>query len=374
MSPIVFPGTIAKDAANSKMPADSSSGIPPNAAALLREWFFHDDDSVVRCSDVMLQRMREGLEDRTSTSQLKMLPTFIERFPTGNEKTDCLAVDLGGTNLRVMYIRLDLGSALPGAASNATGAGDESRKKCYEVLGVRKCKIPHFAMKGTHKDLFGLIADEIKAFLAELRAKDPNIAGRQLPLGFTFSFPLRQEALGRGILTNWAKGFETTGCLGSDVCALLEDELNERKLPVTVKALINDTAGALMSQTLVDCGTTSVGVIIGTGTNCAYLERRDAISKLGISTSTSSSQSSTRSIPLMCINCECGNFTCEDLRRTAMDEDLDRSSSNPGVQHIEKMIAGHYLGEIVQRTCARLEKEGVAFAAGRSGARGQVLA
>jgi hexokinase len=36
-----------------------------------------------------------------------MLPTFVIGFPTGKEKGAYLAVDLGGTNLRVCHVELE---------------------------------------------------------------------------------------------------------------------------------------------------------------------------------------------------------------------------------------------------------------------------
>lgn len=36
-----------------------------------------------------------------------MLPTFVFGWPTGQEKGSYLAVDLGGTNLRVCHVELE---------------------------------------------------------------------------------------------------------------------------------------------------------------------------------------------------------------------------------------------------------------------------
>jgi hexokinase len=36
-----------------------------------------------------------------------MLPTYVFGWPTGNEKGSYLAVDLGGTNLRVCHVELE---------------------------------------------------------------------------------------------------------------------------------------------------------------------------------------------------------------------------------------------------------------------------
>lgn len=37
------------------------------------------------------------------------------------------------------------------------------------------------------------------------------------PMGFTFSFPVRQKGLNKGILMKWTKGFNASGVIGKDV-------------------------------------------------------------------------------------------------------------------------------------------------------------
>ncbi|VDO41531.1 unnamed protein product [Haemonchus placei] len=38
---------------------------------------------------------------------LKMLPTYVRAVPNGEESGDYLALDLGGTNFRILLIRLN---------------------------------------------------------------------------------------------------------------------------------------------------------------------------------------------------------------------------------------------------------------------------
>ena len=69
--------------------------------------------------------------------------------------------------------------------------------------------IPQDIMLGTGDDLFDHIADCILQFINEYELQD-----KSLPLGFTFSFPCKQQGLAKGILTNWTKGFKCSGDLG----------------------------------------------------------------------------------------------------------------------------------------------------------------
>lgn len=50
----------------------------------------------------------------------------------------------------------------------------------------------------------------------------------KLPLGFTFSFPLTQKGLTKGILQRWTKGFNCSNVVGNDVVQLLQDAIDRR--------------------------------------------------------------------------------------------------------------------------------------------------
>jgi hexokinase len=52
----------------------------------------------------------------------------------------------------------------------------------------------------------------------------------RLPLGFTFSFPCKQEGLSVGRLTTWTKGFKCAGVEGEDVVQLLKEALGNRTI------------------------------------------------------------------------------------------------------------------------------------------------
>ena len=71
--------------------------------------------------------------------------------------------------------------------------------------------------------LFDHIADCIGKFV-----RDHNLTGHKLPLGFTFSFPCKQEGLAKARLSKWTKGFRCEGVVGEDICALLQEALKRR--------------------------------------------------------------------------------------------------------------------------------------------------
>ena len=115
--------------------------------------------------------MQEGLSGHESS--LKMIPSFVDR-PEGTEKGTFIALDLGGTNFRVLAVELD-------------GKGNSS------VLAVSKFVIKKECMEGNAELLFDFIADGIQKFLTD------NIIDRSklYDLAFTFSFPVEQTKWSR---------------------------------------------------------------------------------------------------------------------------------------------------------------------------------
>ena len=121
-------------------------------------------------------------------------------------------------------------------------------------------------MEGPGDQLFDYVAESLATFV-----KSRNLDGQILPLGFTFSFPVRQKGLAKGELVAWTKGFKCEGVEGTDVVAMLNKSIKKRDdVKIDVMAILNDTTGCLMS-----CAWKNpkcrIGLIIGTGTNvCNY--------------------------------------------------------------------------------------------------------
>jgi len=55
--------------------------------------------------DSFVDTLDRGLQNKDQ--EVPMLPTFVFGWPTGKEKGSYLAVDLGGTNLRVCHVELE---------------------------------------------------------------------------------------------------------------------------------------------------------------------------------------------------------------------------------------------------------------------------
>ncbi|XP_019394066.1 PREDICTED: hexokinase-1 isoform X2 [Crocodylus porosus] len=278
----------------------------------------------------MRMEMEAGMKKKTHDSaKVKMLPTFVRSTPDGTENGDFLALDLGGTNFRVLLVKIRSGKRRT----------VEMHNKIYAI--------PVEVMLGTGEELFDHIVACISDFLDYM-----GIKGARLPLGFTFSFPCKQTSLDAGILLNWTKGFKATDCEGEDVVYLLREGIKRREeFDLDVVAVVNDTVGTMMTCAYEDPNC-EIGLIVGTGSNACYMEEMRNIEMV------------EGDQGRMCVNMEWGAFGdngCLDDIRTIYDKAVDDYSLNAGKQRYEKMISGMYLGEIVRNILIDFTKRGFLF-------------
>ncbi|VDM68288.1 unnamed protein product [Strongylus vulgaris] len=181
---------------------------------------------------------------------------------------------------------------------------------------------------------------------------------KKLPLGFTFSFPCKQQGLTSARLIRWTKEFNLTGCEGEDICAMLKDACNRRNdISLDFVALLNDTVGTLMACAFKE-NTCQIGIVIGNGTNACYMEQLDRAPKL-------QAELADDGLPdEIIINTEWGAFGDDGALKfiyTSFDLQVDQGSLNPGKQTFEKMISGVYMGELVRTILESLAKENLIF-------------
>lgn len=132
--------------------------------------------------------------------------TWVMGFPTGHEQGSFLALDMGGTNLRVCEVELT------------------AEKGGFDIT-QSKYKMPEELRTGKSEDLWGYLADCVKTFL---KYHHGDKSDHRPPLGFTFSYPCTQEYVDHGVLQRWTKGFDIDGVEGRDVVPMLEKALAER--------------------------------------------------------------------------------------------------------------------------------------------------
>lgn len=250
-------------------------------------------------------------------SSLKMLPSYIGR-PTGQEKGTFVAVDFGGTNVRVLRVEL--------ASKGQPLVIDRRSFPLKDKLG----RYDYTASTASGTELFNFIAGKISEITP---------AAGVYPLGHTFSFPCRQHGVNEAVLINWTKEIRTAGVEGQDVGLLLQNALNSNGLShVRSQVVLNDTTGTLLTAAYNDPAT-DIGAILGTGHNSCYLEPCHPLTGQP-----------------MIINLESGNF--DKVLQTKYDVLLDAASEKPGAQRLEKMVSGQYLGEVVRLIIQSLAAQG----------------
>uniref|UniRef100_A0A8C7IIF0 hexokinase n=1 Tax=Oncorhynchus kisutch TaxID=8019 RepID=A0A8C7IIF0_ONCKI len=258
-------------------------------------------DQLLEVKKRMRTEIQNGLGKKTHDSAtIKMWPTYVLSTPDGSENGDFLALDLGGTNFRVLLVKIRSGKRRT----------VEMHNKIYAI--------PMEVMQGTGEEVskFGITVNAI------------------------------------GILVTWTKGFKATDCEGEDVVGLLREGIKRREeFDLDVVAVVNDTVGTMMTCAYEE-PTCEVGLIAGTGSNACYMEEMRNIEVV------------EGDVGRMCVNMEWGAFGdngCLDDIRTEYDRAVDDFSLNLGKQRYEKMCSGMYLGEIVRNILIDLTKRGFLF-------------
>ena len=257
--------------------------------------------------------LRKGLQNPDESS-LRMLKSYVG-LPTGKETGEYLALDFGGTNLRVLRIQLK-------------GEGK------FEIL--KKVAKP-LKVEGVY-DFIGpdSTAEQMFDFIAELvdEAIDGDHTKKYL-LGHTFSFPAEQSDLYNAKLIIWTKEFATPGVEGKVVNDLLKEALHRQGIDnVEPTAVINDTVAVLLAAAYKQPDV-YIGSIYATGHNTCYLEP----------------YADSADEPMI-LNLESGGFM--KLVPNRFDEAFDQASEKPGEQRLEKMVSGRYMGELFGMALAEL--------------------
>lgn len=314
------------------------------------------------------------------SSSTQFLSTPITSLPDGKEKGKILALDLGGSNLRVGVVELfgtskeptpgtgssAPGSVLPSSSTHSLSFSTEPDLALLksEVLSAPKFRItpgstwaiPEYLKLMQAEALFDwvgvCIASVIRTYLSQY-SEDvaEEIVHEGLPLGVTFSFPMVQSSHTSALLMPMGKGF--TFSTTNDLATLLtngyakERTLSEGgvKLPkVEVVAITNDSISTLLAGGYIHNGNATVGLIDGTGTNATCL---CPMEKLGDLKKPTQRAGATHVL----LNTEWSiNGTLPPIERymTKWDRTLDTENEKPGFQPLEEMVAGRYLGEIVR--------------------------
>jgi len=250
--------------------------------------------------------MESGLANKESS--LRMLPSYLGVEPGTPPSGEVIAVDAGGTNLRVALVSFEPGSA-------------------PVINRLEKHRIP--GSEGA------ISKDEFFRRIAEYIGDRTEASG---DIGFCFSFPceITKDRDGKIILFDKeVKVDDSEGkYIGKELNAAFTGE-GKDMLNVTV---LNDTAAALIGAVLAH-GVSGmggyIGLIYGTGANICYLDPEKG----------------------MLINTEAGGYG--GFKQSVCDAEIDAESDDPGTQRFEKMVSGAYFSTVALKAIKLAARKGV---------------
>jgi hexokinase len=259
-----------------------------------------------------------------------MIPAYSYLLPTGTESGQYIALDVGGSTLRVAVVELR------GQVGQV--------KSCTEVVSIR-----NFPIDKSIKDLEGMaFFDWMAARIVETistglkKVQDPD---HPLPMALAWSFPIEQTSLGTGKLQGMGKGFlANKGLLGEDLGEILKRACKSHGLNAEVQAILNDSSACLLSECYTQ-PSTRFGLILGTGFNiAAYLP----VSTIGRFKFGPRPQSWFDSASQVIVNTEFSMFGHDILPLTKWDRLVLQNLPRPDFQPLEYLVSGMYLGEIAR--------------------------
>lgn len=277
------------------------------------------DIEMEKTCQIFLQEMEKGLT--AESSSLAMLPTYIETERQIPLNKPVIVMDAGGTNFRVATVSFD-----------RDGNSKIENFKLFSMPGVKQ---------QVSKDKF---FNTMVGYLDEVVDKSANI-------GFCFSYPIEIFPNKDGKVLYFSKEIkadEVAGnMIGENLNAAISSSGNSGKKNII---LLNDTVATLLAGRADVKGMsfeTYIGFILGTGTNCSYIEQNKNITK-------------TKDLYLtksQIVNVESGGFGRAPQGK--IDKDFDQSSNSPGMYTFEKMISGAYLGPLCLWTVRTAAEDGL---------------
>lgn len=267
---------------------------------------------------LFLEQMEHGLADRESS--LEMIPTYLEAGNAVPVNERVIVADAGGTNFRV-----------------ATVFFDNHKNPVIENL-------QKFSMPATDRELSS------EAFFDAMAGYFKDVLDVTDKIGFCFSYPVEILPNKDGRVIRFVKEIKAPEVVGQ----LVNENLNAAFARLGLRSdkkivLLNDTVATLLAG--VDFRnrqfSSYVGFILGTGTNCSYVENNANI------TGMEAMDASRGQI----INTESGGMA--QAHRGKVDIAFDASTNNPGVHKFEKMISGAYLGELFLWAARQAAEDGL---------------
>ena len=265
-----------------------------------------------------ISEMKAGLSGNMSS--LMMLPTYLPAAIRPFEGASVVAVDIGGTNLKIASLRFENGQ--------------------FEILKSVVSPVPGLTEELTADEFFTEVARRILPVIGS--------AGR---IGICFSHAAKLLPNLDGHLISFSKEMKVTHAEGVLIAQTLYNKLISLGMQdKKTYTLLNDSAATLLggaSQLKNFTCDGLIGLVLGTGINLSYIEKQSELKNL----------EADYSAETMVINTETGNFNALPLG--PVDQAFEAGTSDPGSHRLEKMTSGRYLGELVLFVLKKAAEEGL---------------
>ncbi|SPQ25154.1 a5042e4b-8f39-48cd-9026-ba0764251539 [Thermothielavioides terrestris] len=291
-----------------------------------------DDETVLELSRELASTFRK----LSAESLDQFLPTPISDF---------LAIDIGGTNLRVGFVEL-LG-------------GDEPGPRELNRLLEQSWPIQEHLKHQNSESLFSWIGARVADVVHRGAAAFGLSAADELPMGVAFSFPMRQKSLAEAILMPMGKGFAVTSNLdlGGHLVAGYEKHRAAGLPRIRVAAIANDAVATLVSFVhrfpAKSHQKAAMSLIVGTGCNATLPLKLSTLHESKRPAAISVLPGQEAPDVKIAVNTEWSiKGSAPPLRKLGLicrwDAELDQAGELPGFQPLEYMTAGRYLGELAR--------------------------
>lgn len=307
------------------------------------EAFTHDTSPLEMTAHTasVLQLYNEAL---LQNLPIAMLPNFNIQ-PSGHEYGNFLAIDLGGSTLRVAVVQINRNDAIYAASSHGEAT----------IIAETNWSIAN-KFKVIDIGFFRWVAARIAETLWAQQVIDTQDNTAVIKTGLTWSFPLDQRSHNNGKIQYMGKGYTVSPEIyNQDLKFLLESALREQfRLNIDIAVLINDSlavyaAGSFMVKNM------KMALVLGTGFNfCCAIRASSQLHRAKV----------LGGQEVMLLNCEAslfGNRLAHALGTkydTMIDERVDQLSfvphmevdpqTNTVYQPSELMTSGRYLPELTR--------------------------
>lgn len=302
-----------------------------------------DPESLHRMSSALQQEFIDQMHE----AGVSMLPSMQHALPSGCEIGKILAIDVGGSTLRVSAVHL------------------QGRSPTFTKTLCRPSMVmTTFSSYLIDEKIRNLEGKEFFRWMATRIWDSMDTNGQTLPrdtnmpMALTWSFPMEQISSCSGSMLPMGKGFHASkGLVGQDIGKLLETACREQGLLLKTQAIVNDATATLMSKAF-ETGTTYTSLVMGTGINAAAFLPTSSLSSIKYGRMGKQWMLDHK---FVLVNTELSTFGAAIWPITKWDRELMAGLPSPEFQSLEYRAGGRYLGEIVRLVLLDAVDRGMIF-------------